>query len=228
MKINKFSEIGKHHIETGKENQDALCFDENEKVCVISLADGVSTCSESKKGAEIACATITDFFMKMGEELLGFNEKNIANFIVSRIMYELKKYADENSKNVEDYSSTIASIMIDKRSNKMLCFSLGDSLVGTVKEGNYSVVIPPSDSTDGCYVTTTRGAADEAKIKVTNVGVTESLFICSDGAWKKMYERNKINEDICRIIENKDYYSLEKYLKKEDNFDDLSFISVDI
>lgn len=56
--IKELCKAGKRHTEAGLDNQDVVMSAENDRYTVIALADGVSTCKESKKGAYTACGAI--------------------------------------------------------------------------------------------------------------------------------------------------------------------------
>ena len=112
--------MGANHGDGAGENQDALCHAQNKEFCVISLADGVSTCREAKCGAEIASSAITNLLLKKGDYFLEFGNEQIAELALSHILYELKERAENDSQNLEDYSSTVASVLVDKKKNDRL------------------------------------------------------------------------------------------------------------
>lgn len=223
--IKKLSEIGTHHRDTHGENQDALCHAQDRNYCVISLADGVSTCKEGKSGAEIASRAITDLLFKKGKKLMEFENRQIAKFALSHILYELKQCADDNSEDVEEYSSTVASVLIDKKKKRMLCFNLGDGIIMTVSNGKCRVIAMPSDSSLGCYVTTTIGASSVVTVKLLDTDSIESVVIFSDGAWKQMYNKNKLKPEVIEMLVNNEYDGVKDFLIKQKSFDDYSFIS---
>ena len=224
--INKLSKTGMYHKANNEENQDALCSGKNRRFTVITLADGVSECKEAKTGAEVAVKSLTELFLKKGEYFINFDKKQIAKFAVSHINYELRKKAESEKKNVEDYSSTIASVLLDKKSERLLYFSIGDSIIIASENGKCKIISNPSDSSQGCCVTTTKGAETMVKTNILDVSGLESVIICSDGAWKDMFRRNKLKEEVKKLIEYNKYGELSKFIKHQDNFDDSSFISM--
>ena len=226
--IKKLSEAGKYHKETGEENQDVLCCAQNKKYSVISLADGVSTCQEAKKGAEIACRAITELFFKNADHLLEFDNEQIAELALSHILFELKRQAEANFKDLTDYSSTIASVLIDKKKKRMLCFNLGDSIIIATGKGKCRVLSMPSDSSSGCCTTTTTGASSMASVNIFYTDGLESVVLCSDGAWKQMFNKNRLKPEVFSMLSNNDYDRLKDFLLGQKCFDDYSFISMDI
>lgn len=224
--INKLSETGMYHKANNEENQDALYSGENRRFTVITLADGVSECKEAKTGAEIAVKSLTELFLKKGEYFINFDKKQIAEFAVSHINYELRKKAESEKRNIEDYSSTVASVLLDRKSERLLYFSIGDSVIIASESGKCKIISNPSDSSQGCCVTTTKGAETMAKTNIINVSGLDSVIICSDGAWKGIFKRNKLKEEVKELIKDNNYSELNKFIKYQDSFDDSSFISM--
>ncbi len=226
--IRKLSRTGLHHSSIGCENQDAIFHGQNNRFCVVTLADGVSTCKDAKIGAQIAGESITDLFLKKGEHFFNFEEKKIAEFAVSHVNYKLNQLAIGNSENIEEYSSTIASVVVDKRNGKMLCLSLGDSIIMATGGGKCHVLTAPADTSYGCCVTTTKDAANMTFVKVLDTTQYESVLICSDGAWKHMFDKNKLKRDVSEMLANNQYNDFANFLNKQKCFDDYSFISLDV
>lgn len=226
--IKKLSEMGVHHINEDGENQDALCHAQNRNYCVISLADGVSTCKEAKSGAEIASRAITNLLLKKGEYFLEFGNEQIAEFTLSHILFELKQHAVNDSKDIEEYSSTVAGVLVDKKKKRMLCFNLGDSIIIASGKGKCRVLAMPADSLSGCCVTTTKGAATMASVRLLDASSVESVVICSDGAWRQMYDKNKLKPEVSGLLANNEYDGLRDFLMGQKCFDDYSFISLDM
>lgn len=226
--INKFSKTGTYHKANGKENQDAVFSGENKRFAVIALADGVSECKEAKTGAEIAGKAITNLFLQKGEYFMEFEKEQTAKLVISHILYELRKKAESDAENTAAYSSTAASVLLDKKTKKMLFFSLGDSIIIAVKDKKCDILAKPSDSRWGCYVTTTEGAESAAKTNVINASEIDSVVICSDGAWKNMFDGNRLKNEVRTIIEDCEYDELKKFIQAQNGFDDSSFVSIDL
>ncbi len=226
--IKELSRMGRHHALTDGENQDAVCHADNKDFCVISLADGVSTCKDAKCGALIASQAITNLFSKKGAHFLEYESERIADFALSHILTELKWQAAGTSQPVEDYSSTVACVLVDKRKKRMLCFNLGNSLIMAVGSGKCRVLSMPADTSSGCCVTTTKRAGDAACVKLCGIGSIESVVICSDGAWREMFSKNRLKPEVERMLSNNEYDALSEFLISQNCFDDYSFISLDI
>lgn len=226
--IKEFSNIGNFHFEINDENQDAICYGNNRNFAVISLADGVSTCKEAKCGAEIASRAITNLLLKKGDYFLGFGSNQIAELTLSHILFELKQRAENDSQNLEDYSSTVASVLMDKRKKRILCFNLGDGIILATGKGKCRVLAMPADSSSGCCVTTTKSATKMASVKIFDASAVESVVICSDGAWRQMFDKNKLKPEVFSLLTNNEYDGLIGFLAGQNCFDDYSFISLNM
>ena len=194
------------------ENQDTICYGENMNFFVISLADGVSDCSESKCGAEIASKSIANLLLKKGDHFWQFEEEKIAELVLSHILYELNERAMKDSKDINEYSSTIACVLVDKNKDKMLSYSIGDSIILAIGNGRSRVLAMPSDSLSGCCVTTTRNVGMMTSIKILDTVSIESIVICSDGAWQQMYTKNSLKVEVAAMLANNEYDELKNIL----------------
>jgi len=226
--INVFSNTGAYHSASNAENQDAVCHAKNKRYTVISLADGVSSCDKAKTGAEIASKAITNLFLKKGSSFFEFNDRQVSELVLSHILYELKQQARKDTKETEEYSSTISSVLFDKNKQQLLYFNLGDSIIVAAGGGKCRILAMPSDSLSGCCVTTTENAHVKAVTKVIKIAGTESVMICSDGAWRQMFDKNKLKPEVYSMISNHEFRILKEYLGRQEIFDDYSFISMDL
>ena len=65
-------------------------------------------------------------------------------------------------------------------------------------------------------------------IKTLDSSEMESILICSDGAWKCMFDTNKLKPEVYEMLSKNEYVELRDYLIKQECFDDYSFISMDL
>lgn len=228
MIVKESTRIGTHHLNTREENQDVICHAQNQDFCIISLADGVSSCKEAKKGAEIACSAVTNLLLKKGDAFFDTSSGQISESILSHILYQLNQCAAESSSPVEEYSSTLSTILLDKKRKRFLCFHLGDGLILGTQEGKCRVLAMPCDSSSGCCVTTTRQAETMVTVRIMDADLFDSVLICSDGAWRAMYKRNRLKPDVFHLLVNHEFNKLEEFLAQQNCFDDYSFISLDL
>ncbi len=226
--MNCFSAAGKHHNYRNEHNQDAMSYKQNNHYSTMVLADGVSACAHAGEGAEIACEVISDFLLTHSERLFSMDTQETAGALISQVTYHLQKTADEQQHSIEDYSSTLACVLYDSRKNRMLYFSLGDSLITATKNDQCYIVANPADSRNGCCVTTSWDAATNAKIGIVDAEDLSSVMICSDGAWHLMYKRNRMEQSVRSSIVSREYDRMKEILLRKERLDDCSFITMDL
>jgi len=226
--MNYMSEAGSFHDFDNTKNQDAVMCKKNRNYCVMVLADGVSACSKSGRGASIACDAVAEYLLRNSERFFEMQQHETSEHLISHILTKLKDEAAKNGFALEEYSSTVACILYNRNTGKMLYFSLGDSMIMATKADGCSVVAMPGDSRNGCCVTTTNNASLMAKVGVVDTEQINSVMICSDGAWHLMYNRNRMYQSVKQVLIEQDYAKLKEVLKNQERFDDCSFISVDL
>lgn len=224
----KLSKTGDFHKKNNIGNQDCLVSGSDKRFSVISLADGVSTCSMAAAGAATAAEAVTEMFVEKGDFFLEFDKETTVDRVISHILFRLNKKAEQSGVEVEEYSSTIASILYDQVTGKMLVLNLGDSLIIGSGNGKCSILSNPSDSSLGCYVTTTKNVAEAVDVQLMSRAGYDSVLICSDGAWKMMVEKDRIRQSIRKMIEHQKYDQLKCFMEKQNNLDDCSFIVMDL
>lgn len=224
----EWSDIGTYHTEHGQENQDAITSYEKDGSSVVALCDGVTSCSHAKQGADIACASISNLFMKKGEKLVLFDIKEINSKTVSHILYDLKKNAEKTEASVRDFSSTVSCVLYNKDINKLLCTNIGDSLVGAVGKNGFEVIMKPQHNPAGCYVTTTEDVEYAAETVILEADQYSSIFICSDGLWKQFFIKGQMKEDIKSFLCREEYEQLIEKVKDCKSRDDRSIVVMKI
>lgn len=225
--IKKYSGAGEHHSFDSNRNQDAIATASDKRYIAVSLADGVSTCSEAKAGANIACERLNELLKNKASFFFRFDEKQIADVVISHILYELKKQALKDNTDIEEYSSTISSVLIDTKLRKALLINLGDGIIMGTSQGNVEVLSMPCDSRYGCCVTTTKNAMNSVSVKTIDTRLVDSIIICSDGAWREMFHKTRMKAEPEKLLINNEFEDLGEFLKQQNCFDDFSFVSVD-
>lgn len=219
---------GIFHNNDADRNQDVVFSAENRNYITITLADGVSSCKEARNGAQAAGRAVMDLLLLKGSFFLTLGQEKRAELVVSHLQYELQQHASQAGRPFSEYASTVAGILLEKKTKRMLLFNLGDSLILSVQNGMCKILSMPSDSAAGCPVTTTKGAARLARTGVFDASFMESVLICSDGAWKNMFDRNYLRKDVKQMLLETDYKALAQFLQLQNCYDDYSFISLDI
>uniref|UniRef100_UPI001EE9943A hypothetical protein n=1 Tax=Catenibacterium mitsuokai TaxID=100886 RepID=UPI001EE9943A len=137
--------------------------------------------------------------------------KHITNIVM---VYSLNKITQSNN---------FLKKSDNKRKNKTLVFSLGDSLSLTVFNKEIEIVSYPVQNFQGIYTVTHHNIKEHTHIHIFD-GCFQNIYLFSDGAWKEMFEENKIKKSIKDILIRKDYQMLDDYFNHCHNYDDCSYI----
>lgn len=228
MLINQFSCAGAQHGFDSDLNQDVINVLHDGRYVAVSLADGVSTCSMARQGAVVACNTINDLLISKARSVFENDEKKIAKMIISQVLCSLTKQADDDNRDVTDYSSTISSVLIDKKTKHAALINLGDGMIFAIATGKINVLALPEDSSAGCCVTTTQNAYVLCDVKTIDLRILDYIVICSDGAWREMFNRNRMKPEVLSILVNGEYDGLKDLLLRRKDFDDFSVVAVNL
>lgn len=225
--VNIFTAAGSRHGHDSAENQDAALFCHDERYSVICLADGVSACIQAKQGAENACRASAEFMLAHAQRLFKMTGQDISYTLTDRVLYSLRELSAKSGVSCEEYSSTLACVLLDREDDNILYFSVGDSLITAAKNGDLYIVAMPSDSREGCCVTTTVDAASAAKAGVIDAHGISSVMLCSDGAWRIMYRRSRLLPAFGKLLLKGDCAALGKALLSQERADDCTVIIMD-
>ena len=226
--IETFSAAGKRHREAGKQKQDALAFREKGKLSAIALADGVSGCRCGGEGARLCADAAADLLLQKGRMLTSCGGQEAAEFITSHVVHEQRNLALRHSLPATEYACTLAAVFCDRRAEKLLFCSLGDSMILAVRRGQCEILVLPPDSTDGCCVTMTEHAERGMQTGIIDLRGVEAVYILSDGAWEALFEGGSLTADARTILQNRWYEDLREYLQRQNCEDDYSFISIEL
>ncbi len=229
FKSSGFTQAGTNHGSDERNNQDATASGSNARFEVIVLADGVSSCKKGGEGARITAETIKNWFLDMGERLMDISDEERKDVISSVMTSALEKQARQDGLDIKEYSSTLATILIDKKLKRTMYASVGDSLLLGIVGDKVSIVAMPADSRNGIPTTTDQSKFIKTGVLEAKNGelVASSFIACSDGAWKELYRRNKLRSEVKEMILGRDYSDLSEYLKSRNTFDDCTFITLD-
>ncbi len=226
--IYQYSTMGARHAASGGDNEDALSFGENGRFAAVTLADGVSACQAARAGAVRASEVLKKMLLDKGAGLFDFSGRQIAEVTLSHILYHLERLADKSGGTVEDYSSTISGVLFDRWEDRLLLVNVGDGMILAQGSCGSRILAMPCESSEGCCVTTTRNACVVATAKVMTVDGLDSVLICSDGAWRHLFEGTGLGPEAAALLSGEDWCGLAAYLDGQNCQDDCSFIALSL
>ena len=225
-----FSKTGKNHHFNGTENQDVVFINADRHMTFAAVADGVSSCANSRQGAEIACEILFQALKKELDYLFSLNKKSIAFLVINLIRSEIEKRAGQAQEDAFSFASTLSFVCIDKEKNKGMFFSVGNSDIAAVtKERKIeSVCRTEAFRTGKCCATLTKHAYDHAVVEFFDPANLNAVFIGSDGAWNVMCKNGAIDPAVTEYLKENDGSSLTAFFSNAENADDCSFVFLKI
>lgn len=142
-----YSAIGQgiSHKQSDLVCQDRTYVMENEIISVIALADGAGSYAHSEEGAELITYEISKFMLE-NYSLLFNDENNIIEIIKNQIIDRLTEYAQEKNYELDDLSSTLLLVAIDKINKTFITIHIGDGVIGVNRKSELLLL---SDSQNG-------------------------------------------------------------------------------
>lgn len=168
-----------------------LFFRENDRFDFYAVADGVSSCVNSKKGAEIACSVACDVMINEFDYYIDSPVRKAAWLITRHIQTKLSEYADRSTQKVETFASTLCFICIDKNSGRAFSFTLGDSHLYILNSGKICLAKETKLYRNNMICATVTESAEEAAIiNSYNKEEYDGFVLCTDGVWKSLFTQN--------------------------------------
>lgn len=201
-----------------------MFFKKNERFDFYAVADGVSSCTNSKKGAEISCRVACDVMMNEFDYYIDIPNQKAAWLIVEYIKRKLTEYADKSLQNFETFASTLCFVCIDKISGKALSFTLGDSHLYIMNSNEISLAKGTKlyENNIVC-ATVTKNAEEAVTINHYNKEEYNGFVLCTDGIWKLLFNENNKS---CEPQTAEDHKELIERLKTKKIQDDATVLFV--
>lgn len=224
-----YKKTGNYHTAHGFPNQDYVWEAENEIIKVAIIADGVSTCKNSLKGAEIVCKAVGEVLLDEAEYIFASPKKKTVSLMVAYIYKKLLAEANAQKETVESFSATLSFVCFNKAIGKVMTFVLGDSLIYGIKGDSFLLACSPAFlDENGTLTTTTQNIESYVDINIFSVNDYSRFVLCTDGAWKTFYKNEALKEDILSVMKSDDMDLIKNYFDAQNNFDDCSCIIMNI
>lgn len=216
--------VGTRHLATGTENQDAFAECSNEQYTVMVLADGVSTCTRAFQGAQLACDTAAQLLLGCADYFINAPQNIIPKVILRNILHALGKQAERDGIQIEEFSSTLAFALHDRKQKKLLLFQLGDGLIVGSQNGCCCCLIQPGCSMEGTCVTTTHLAEKQCSVRLLDADKCQAVMLLTDGAWHAFVSTGRLRRDVQEAFIHGEYHLLQNLLQQSPPTDDHSYL----
>lgn len=224
-----YSKAGAHHENLQSKNEDYALAMRRGNYMAAALADGVSTCQYSREGARIAASLMVDLLLQNAEQLFSqqISAKRFAKNLLQEVFSELRKNAESSYRDVEEFSSTLCAVLIDRQTGHIFCMNLGDSLVFVKPQSeDMQIFSPPWEQVAGGVPSTTIPyGASYADIRIES-SCMESVVIFSDGGWSSLYHHGKMPKELEEAFQQQDFRAIQQYMDAQEISDDMSMIAL--
>ena len=200
------------------ENQDACISYSDERASILAIADGVSSCSQSKIGSKIAVKQTLEYFKDSTnlENLFWDHEREINKFL-EHLKQALSVEAVIKNVAVEDLSTTLLFAVVYK--DIWFSFQLGDGAIFAYENGEFQQLpcIVPKNLPNGATFSTYnlfRGGQERCYTTTVKREEFPFLTICTDGG-KLLYVPQKEFKDTQKQVLNTLYNISKCYSGKD-------------
>lgn len=224
MQSIEYSKTGEYHKENNLDNQDYIYTQETAAGAFYAVADGASSCENSRKGAEIACKISAKIILDDIDYYFDSKPEKTINLILSNIRNKINKVAGDLNENEMSFASTLCFICVHKKRQQVMTFVLGDSKVFAL----YPESICPKNpvnaykNNETCTVLTDF-ANEDVGFSIESYFENSQFVLCTDGCWKELFY---MNEDNRVAMRSESVEGIEDYLESVKMFDDCSFLAV--
>lgn len=178
------SNIGKSHLELGLPCQDNIKYICTKKGLYCALCDGLGSKKNSEKGSEYVSLKIAEFLQANFKIMFKCELDELREQIINQLRNGIIKDLKINDKNLDNFKTTLVFLAI--KNGKYIVGSIGDSVVGLLKNGN---AVYLSDSFDKKleYANSTYTIFDDDAFKHLHIkkgyinDKFDSAFMISDG-----------------------------------------------
>lgn len=217
-----YTKRGTYHKNKGEMSGDVVRGVDDGQIVILTLADGVSSCTHGAEGAKISSFVSMEYIHEQYDRLR-FLPRDWVNIMIRRIQERLMSISKNEGTSYEDYSSTLMVIAINKERGIIDYCNIGDGLIMSITDKKCPIICMPQGGKEGCPVITTKGIENSVEHGMLHMDTIENILICSDGTWNMMYNQNVIKPEVKERLINKNFDSFREYIKTSDSMDDCSF-----
>lgn len=217
------TESGAFHKRQQEMSQDIVKVFENDRIEIVAVADGVSTCSRSRQGALIAVDE-TILFIRSQYDRITMLPDGWTATLVRRIQRKLLGRAALVRAAYEDYSTTLMVAVREKQDNKLFWFSIGDGLILLEKDNCFRIVSRYTGSGRGCPVITTKGIDTFIQEHTLHLSDNQSVLLMTDGAWEHLIPSRYISNTVQDELTGMDFKTISESIQSKNPEDDWSVV----
>jgi len=219
-KISKAKMVGSSHKVTNVVCQDSIFVSKRKDLNLysIALSDGAGSCKYSHYGSKISTQTVSSIFMNDFQKLSNMKDSHLSKYIINKIGEKFIEKSNKLKSTPKELSSTLLFIVI--KDNKYIAGHIGDGLIGTLNNGNLSILSYPENGeySNSTYFVTNKNAHKYLRIYRGDIDSKTSFILMSDGTSETLYDKKnsnlaKANEIFCQWLDVNSEQKMDEILK---------------
>ena len=220
------SKKGLYHETTNGKTGDIIHCVDNGRFVALAMADGVSCCKCGNHGAEIASRIAVEYICSQygAMKLLPLRWTDT---VVRRIRQKLESESIMDGNDIQDYSSTLLAVLVDREQGLLYYCNIGDGILMTVQQQRCPIISMPHIGMGECPVVTTKNierVIDSGRVSLHGI---DHILICTDGAWKLIYQNSILKPCVKKYLLSGAFQKVIEYIETAENVDDSSIAIIE-
>ena len=214
-----FTKTGSYHNANKEACGDVvmtLCKDNRS---LIVIADGVSSCRFGAEGATIAAEAAMDFILEH-LEMDYLTPKVWGGMLLNHVLNTIMRFSAAQQQPSVEYSCTLLAVVMDREFGKLQFVNVGDGMLLGIRKESCPIIATPLFSSQGCPVITTTGVNHIAQFGSVPLKGIRGIVACSDGAWKRMYNREFLRAELRQLLIDGHYEAFLSFFDRTAGVDD--------
>lgn len=224
-------QTGLSHIQNHQPSQDVVLNYTNSTVSILGLADGQSSKKMSAVGGQVVLEHVAAFIDRVGmDSIMSYRYKDELVYDIMRVIREcLQEKAETSNIDIDDLSSTLVLIAIDKTSGRFVTMHLGDGIIlGVHNESIICISLPDNGVTSQyTWLTTSQGALNHLRINYGDIADYDRIILVSDGAYDICHGK-RIQQRARHLLLSAKQNDIIEYMLRSQHEDDATIIISDI
>lgn len=160
--------------------------------------------------------------MECGNLFFDYSPEKTAFILLAEIKKQLSELSKKSNKPIESFASTLCFACLEKKTNRLMTFQLGDSNLYLISENGCRFSLDEKAVPQA--FTVYEDADEKAAVSVCAADGLNAVLLCSDGAWREFYEKGDFNKELYEALKRSDFFRLKSFLEERSCADDCSYI----
>lgn len=211
-----------------KINEDVIHIDEDNENLFVGIADGQSQKKYSIEGGLMSLVKVSGFFKTHSlEELNQRYEDEIQLELIKPIREMLHGFAKCKNTDIEELSSTLCTITVEKQTGRFMTLNLGNGLIlGVTSDSKIRILSNREQGIqrESTYLTTTRNLSSHIRLGWGKINDYKMFILITDGM--KVLHGGFVANKMARMFIEENYSELEKEIEEKMYEDDATIVII--